>query len=91
MILLCKSLLEEDLNVGRVQLRLLLRERHRGEERARVDLQVIVEDDDWALLLKRPDLGVELGVLDLEQLLVHRVVCQQGHVVGWSLNDARGI
>ena len=41
------------------------------EEIARVDLEVVVEDDERAVLLQRPDLLVELLVFNREQLLVH--------------------
>ena len=81
-------LLQESINVGRVDLRLLLGERHFRQELARIHLQVVVQDDQRALLLESPDLREELGVLDLKKLLVHRVIRQQRHVLGRCFSDS---
>ena len=53
-------------------------------------MQVVIEDDQWAPPLQGPDLLVKLRILYLEKLLVHRVVCQEGHVVRGGCDDARG-
>lgn len=82
-------LLQEYLNIWRVDLCGLFGEADGREEISGVDLKVVVEDDERAVLLQRPDLLVEFLILNREQLLVHRVVRQQGHVVTWSLDNAR--
>ena len=82
-------LLQEYCGVRRVDLCGLFGEADGREEIAGVDLEVVVEDDERAVLLQRPDLLVELLILNREQLFVHRVVCEQGHVVAWSLDNAR--
>ena len=86
-VFLAELLMEENLDVGRVHLCALLWEADCGQEVARVDLQVVVEDDQGAILLQLPDLLVKLLILDRKELLVHRVVGQQGHVVVRSLDD----
>ena len=83
-------LLQEYLNIWRVDLCGLFGEADGREEISGVDLKVVVEDDERAVLLQRPDLLVELGILDRKQLLVHRVIGEQGHVVAWGLDNARG-
>ena len=79
---------EKGSDVGRVDFCALFREADGREEVARVHLQVVVQNDQRALLLQSPDFLIELGVFDREKLLVHAVVGEEGHVVVWRLNDA---
>lgn len=77
------------LDIGGINLCFFLWEAHGGQEVTWINLQVVIKDDKRALLLESPDALIELLVLVLEQLLVHRVIGQQRHVVSWSLHDAR--
>jgi len=72
---------EENCDVGRLNLHFFAGGAEFGQKFTRINLEVIIEDQDWALFLESPNLLIEFGVLVFEQRTVHRVVCQQIHEI----------
>lgn len=71
----------EEADVFRVDFCLLLEWTKLSKEVTWHDVEVIVDYQNGAELLERPNLAVDLAILDAEELSVNRVVDQEVHVL----------
>ena len=81
---------EEGLDVDGIKLGLLLKRTYLAEEISWVELQVVVEDQNGAVLLEFPDGRIQFGVFIFsEEFTIDRIVNKEGHVFGLRLNVTR--